>query len=301
MYIVKFQRLCAPLMLLMVAAALAMSCHSSRKLSGTAYYNYDRTAPLNPTAKSTSTFGDTFYEVEFTSTHHERVTGILSYPDVVGPPVPVVILVHGLGDNKEVDYIAAGEEYFREAGYAVLRIDLYNHGPRKKSDFDFSFDGPTRYRSREVITQSVFDLRRAIDFIESREELDHQRIGYYGISLGGIIGTILSGVDDRVKVPVIALAGGRLSLMYGMKALSQENKNYLSIMDPIHFVEQIAPHPLLMLNAENDEVVPPATSKFLYKKANQPKKIIWYPSKHRSLPIDKAYEEGVLWFEKYLR
>lgn len=294
-------RLPSKLLLLCITTAWLLSgCHTSRKFSGTAYYDYDQTAPLNTKTRSTSTYGDTFYEVEFTSTHHERVSGILSYPDLVGPPLPVVILVHGLGDKKEVDYIAAGEKFYREAGYAVLRIDLYNHGARKKTDFDFSFDGPTRYRSREIITQSVFDLRRAIDFIESREELDHHRIGYYGISLGGIIGTILSGVDDRIKVPVIALAGGRLNLMYGMKALSQENKNYLSIMDPIHYVEQIAPRPLLMLNAENDEIVPPATSKFLYNKAEQPKKIIWYPTKHRSLPVDKAYTEGIAWFKKYL-
>lgn len=296
----KLQRHCIRIFLFLTATWLLSGCHSSRKLSGTAFYNYDQTAPLKPTAHSTSTYGDTFYEVEFTSMYHERVIGILSYPDLVGPPVPVIILVHGLGDNKEVDYIEAGEKYFREAGYAVLRIDLYNHGARKKADFDFSFDGPTRYRSREVITQSVFDLRRSIDFIESREELDHYRIGYYGISLGGIIGTILSGVDDRIKVPVVALAGGRLNLMYGLKALSRENKNYLSIMDPIHYVGQIAPRPLLMLNAENDEIVPPATSRFLYKKANQPKQIIWYPSKHRSLPIDKAFMEGLDWFKKYL-
>ncbi|MBY5957663.1 alpha/beta fold hydrolase [Membranicola marinus] len=283
-----------------LVSTLCLSCHSGKNLSGTAYYNYDQTAPLNLTTRSTSILGDTFYEIEFTSTHHEAVTGILSYPDVVGPPLPVIILVHGLGDHKNVDYIAGGEAILREAGYAVLRIDLYNHGARKEADFDFSFDGSTRYRSREVITQSVFDLRRALDFIETRPELDPHRIGYYGISLGGIIGTIFAGVDERVKVPVITLAGGRLNLMYGIHALTKENKNYLSTIDPIHFVKQIAPRPLLMINAEQDEVIPPATSKFLYKKAGQPKDIIWYPATHRTIPIEEAYKAGLNWFRQHL-
>jgi len=63
----------------------------------------------------------------------------------------------------------------------------------------------------------------------------------------------------------------------------------------------ISPRPLLMINAENDEVIPPVTSKLLFKKANKPKEIIWYPTKHRSLPIDKAYPDGIRWFNNYLK
>lgn len=279
---------------------LISGCHSSKGLSSKSYYSYDNKAPLEAVTNSVGKYGDIYYNVEFSSTHHQRVTGILSYPEQVGPPPPVIILIHGLGDNKDVDYIKAGEVLFREAGYAVLRIDLYNHGARKVEDFKFSFDGPARYRSREVVTQSVFDLRRALDFIESREDLDHNRVGYFGISLGGMIGTILSGVDDRIKAPVIALAGGGMSLMFGLQALSEENKNYLSIMDPIHYVEQITPRPLLMINAESDEVIPPSTSRSLYKKAKDPRKIIWYPATHKTIPIEKAYQEGISWFDEYL-
>lgn len=286
--------------LFLLVALILNGCHSSRDFAGTAYYAYDSKAPLNTNASTMGEYGDMHYEVEFSSTHGQRVTGILSYPEQVGPPVPVVILIHGKGDHKQVDYISAGEQFIRNAGYAVLRIDLYNHGPRKYNEFDFSFDGPARYRSREVITQSVFDLRRAVDFIESREELDHNRIGYFGISLGGIIGTIFSGVDDRIKVPVNALAGGQLNLMFGVKKLSEEHQNYLSVMDPINYVERISPRPLLMINAENDEVIPPETSRILFNKAKEPKKIIWYEARHKTIPLKKTYEEGISWFDKHL-
>ena len=88
--------------------------------------------------------------------------------------------------------------------------------------------------------------------------------------------------------------------MFGLDALTEDTKDFFSIIDPINFVEQISPRPLLMINAENDEVIAPMTSKLLFKKANEPKKIIWYPSRHRDLPVDKAYPDGIEWFQKHL-
>ena len=208
--------------------------------------------------------------------------------------------MHGLGDRITVDYIEAGHNYFIESGYAVLKINIANHGDRLENEYDFSLTDGYRYWTRDIISQTVFDLRRSIDFLNTREEIDPERIGYYGISLGGIIGTVFCGVDERVKVPVIALAGGNLNLMFGLKALSDETMDFMSIIDPVNFVEKIHPRPFLMINAENDEVVPPATSKILFQKAKEPKNIIWYPSKHRDLPIEKAYPDGISWFQEYL-
>lgn len=271
------------------------------KLSVINYYKYDHDLPLYDSVDQIKdTTGYNLYYVTYQSIHDQKVTGLLSLPPEAKSPLPVVILMHGLGDRKTVDYIEAGNKYLLNAGYAVLRIDIYNHGDRYKYDYDFSLDDGYRYWTRELITQTVFDLERAIDFIQTRKELDPNRIGYLGISLGGIIGTVASGVDDRIKVPVIVLAGGQLNLMYGKKALSQETRDYLSVMDPINFVREISPRPLLMINAENDDVVPPVTSKLLYKRAKKPKKIIWYPAKHHTLPVDKTYFEGIKWFDQYL-
>jgi cephalosporin-C deacetylase-like acetyl esterase len=210
-------------------------------------------------------------------------------------------LLHSVGDRKTVDCIEAGVPYFLQAGFAVMRVDVSNHGPRKVQDFDYSFTGETKYRSRDVITQTVFDLQRAVDFLETRPEIDAERIGYYGISLGGMIGTVFCAIDTRVDAVVIALAGGGLHFMYGLDAVSTEVRDYLSIIDPINFVGDISPRPLLMINAEEDEVVPPVMSKLMYSRAAEPKEIIWYPTRHRALPVDKAYPDGVRWFEEYLK
>ncbi|MCG8308392.1 MAG: acetylxylan esterase [Cytophagales bacterium] len=276
------------------------SCLSKKEISVLNYYEYDEDLPLEDSVNLLSdSSGYKLFYTEFTSTHNKRVTGLLSIP-LQSHPLPVIILLHGLGDRKTVDYIEAGHEYFVNAGYAVMRIDIANHGDREEQNFDFDLTGSYRYWTRDMLTQTVFDLRRSIDFLRSRDEIDSGKIGFYGISLGGVIGTIFCGVDERVKAPVIALAGGNLSLMFGTDALTEDVREFFSVIDPINYVREIAPRPLLMINAENDEVIAPITSKLLFNKAESPKKIIWYPSRHRNLPIDRAYSEGIEWFEKYL-
>lgn len=276
------------------------SCISKDQFPVSDYYKYDRSLPLEDTILSAEKSGAVVIEkVRFASVHNQQVFGLLSIPENAPKPAPVVILLHGLGDRKTVDYIQAGHDYFIESGLAVFRIDIANHGERKTHPYEFSLTDGYRYWTRDLISQTVFDLQRSVDYLQTRQDIDQDKIGFFGISLGGVIGTIFSGVDDRVSVPVIALAGGNLSLMFGMEALSEETKNFFSIIDPINYVQQIAPRPLLMINAENDEVIVPITSKLLFQKAKSPKEIIWYPSRHRDLPIDEAYPTGIDWYKKH--
>ena len=280
---------------------LLFACGTSIALPVSKYYNYDKDLPLHDSINLIDeTIDFKLYKFNYRSVHYKKVTGLLSVPNNANKPVPVIILLHGLGDNKTVDYIEYGNDFLLKNGYAVLRIDISNHGERFENEYEFDFTGKNKYWTRNIISQTVFDLRRAVDFINSRKELDSEKIGFFGISLGGITGTIFCGVENRVKVPVIVLAGGQINLLYGKKALSATAKDYVSIIEPINYVKQISPRPLLMLNAEDDEIVPPIMSKLLYNKAKEPKKIIWYPAKHHTIPQDKIYQKGVDWFDEYL-
>lgn len=280
---------------------LFASCGGNTELPVAKYYNYDQNLPLKDSVRLVKdTTGYNLYYVTFISVHDQKVTALLTVPKSGSGPYPVIILMHGYGDRKTVDYVETGNDYMWKAGYAVLRLDIANHGDRFTDDYDFSFTDGDRYWTRDILIQTVFDLRRAVDFIQARKELDSNRIGYLGISLGGIIGTIFCGVDQRVNVPVIVLAGGGMHLMFGIDALSDDTKDYLSMIEPLNFVKEISPRPLLMINAENDDVVPPMMSKLMFKTAKEPKKIIWYPAKHHTIPIDKTYTEAVKWFDEYM-
>lgn len=288
-------------LLILVAAFLFWKNRGTTAFPVHAYYAYDEKLPLND---SISVVKDdsihSLLKVFYTSVHNEQVSGLLSIPKGVPQPAPVVILLHGLGDSKTVDYIEAGHAQLLESGLAVFRIDIANHGERKKRDYPFDLTGDYRYWTRDLLTQTVFDLRRAVDWLETRPEIDAGRIGYYGISLGGVIGTIFCSVEERVKVPVIALAGGNLNLMFGKEMISQETMNYLSVIEPRNFVAQISPRPLLMINAEQDEVIPPIMTKLLFQQAREPKHIVWFPTRHRELPVRESYREGIEWFQDYL-
>ncbi len=276
-------------------------CGGKKEFPVAKYYNYDQHLPLKdsvPLVKDTT--GYKLYYMTYTSVHEQKVTGLLTIPKSCTTPCPVIILMHGYGDSKTVDYVEAGNDFMWERGYAVLRLDIANHGDRFKNNYDFSFTDGDRYWTRDILIQTVFDLRRAVDFIQTRKDLDSDRIGYLGISLGGIIGTVFCGVDQRVKVPVIVLGGGGMHLMFGTDALSDETRDYLSMIEPLNFVQMIAPRPLLMINAENDDVIPPMMSKLMFKTAKEPKKIIWFNAKHHTIPIDKTYEAALTWFDKYL-
>ena len=294
---------------LVIFAALAFALwsfilarSSSDAISFENYYAYDKSLPLNDSIRLISDSSHySLYYATFYSTHNQKVTSLLSIPKEGTAPYPVVVLLHGVGDRKDADYVEAGNELLTKAGYAVLRLDVHNHGDRKVNDYEFSLTDGLKYWTRNTISQTVFDLQRAVDFLERRPEIDSKKIGYYGISLGGIIGTVFCGIDERIKAVVIAIAGGSLNLMYGTDALSEEVLDYVSIIDPINFVEKIAPRPLLMINAENDEIIPPTMSKLLFNKAEEPKNIIWYPTTHRSVPVQKVYQDGIDWYDEWLK
>ena len=41
-------------------------------------------------------------------------------------------------------------------------------------------------------------------------------------------------------------------------------------------------------------------TKLLYDKAEEPKKIIWYPTKHRKVPQNVVFPEAIRWFNEHL-
>src|SRR5437773_1469191 len=58
------------------------------------------------------------------------------------------------------------------------------------------------------IYQTVVDLRRGVDYLETVPEVDAKRVGYYGVSMGGILGGIAAGLDSRFRAPALVVAGG---------------------------------------------------------------------------------------------
>jgi pimeloyl-ACP methyl ester carboxylesterase len=122
-------------------------------------------------------------------------TVVCEYFQNSNPHSPVILLLPMAGGSYPVERYMA--RYYVRHGFAVVLLH------RRKFKFDLSeFDA--------WIIASLQDGQRALDWIGTRPELDATRIGLFGISLGGMKGTLLAAVDPRVRAAILGLAASDL-------------------------------------------------------------------------------------------
>lgn len=275
-------------------------------------YAYDRDLPLNAEVKEQQrTDGYVLYRVQYNSVHDKKVSAWWCVPAGGQPPYPCVIIMHGYGGDKNGLQVLA--PIFALRGIATFAIDAEYHGERKQNGSDIL--SPYLYRNRDAFIQTVIDLRRAIDFLQGRQEIDGKRIGYIGLSMGGILGGILAGVDERVQAPILVVAGGdwkhlfRTSQHPTLVQLREKNpelfkderrlNDLLAPIDPVSFAARIAPRPLLMINGKNDPIVPKECTERLFGAAREPKEIVWLDGGHMPQP-DAVLRKVDEWLTKHL-
>src|SRR5207253_2089391 len=115
----------------------------------------------------------------------------------------------------------------------------YERGDGLENQFSSSMAGveDTALYRDHVIEWSK-DLGRTIDYIETRKDLDHEKLAYYGIDTGAYLGNILPAVEKRIKVLVL-IGGG----FYPGKKLPE--------VDEINFAPRVTA-PTLRINGRYD-------------------------------------------------
>ena len=251
------------------------------------YYQYDARLPLRATVKpfDSNPSRNRFF-VEYDSAHDQRVTALLAIPTQFVGPYPAVLLVHGSGGNKNTSYIQWVSDMLTAQGYATLSLDTQYHGDRARPGRSGEIHMPDSYTMRDAWVQSVVDLRRGVDYLQSLKNMDAAKIGYMGFSQGGMLGAVLGGVESRVSAFCLAVPGG------GLVQLVEHIDRYpvlrehwpvtvtpdvmrivhdvANITDPIYYVSRIAPRPLLIIQAKHDEIIPPEASQALIAAAHIP-------------------------------
>jgi pimeloyl-ACP methyl ester carboxylesterase len=171
----------------------------------TQFYDFDDVLPLDVrTIEEWEEDTARFETVVFTTSSGERVPGDLVLPKSGTPPYPAVLLIHGLGSDRDrwwKDDREVLPKGLLEAGIAVFTIDLRFHGQRiAENDYQspvyLTLGNSLFVRSRNMLIQSTIDSRRALDFLRQREEIDGGRIAVVGYSMGGMIALYLSALED---------------------------------------------------------------------------------------------------------
>ena len=133
------------------------------------------------------------------------------------------------------------------------------------------------------------DFSRTIDYLETRPDIDNNKLAYYGASWGGAMGGIIPAVEKRIKTSVLLVAG----LLF-QKSLPEA--------EPINFLPRIT-MPVLMLNGKYDFFFPYETSQkpfyTLLGTENEHKKMFVYEGGH-SVPKTENIKEVLAWLDEYL-
>jgi dipeptidyl aminopeptidase/acylaminoacyl peptidase len=216
--------------------------------------------------------------------------------------------MHGHGGKK--DEVRSIFPLCLGLGYAAFSIDAQYHGERVNSGTEIF--SQYIHRNRDAVIQTVVDARRGLDYLETRPDIDPARLGLIGGSMGGIMGSIFAGVDERLKAPILIVAGGDFGLMSRMSHLSSlealrqkvslpydEIGPIMQPCEPLNFVGLISPRPVLFLNGLHDDIVPPEATKELFQAAGEPKEIHWYDAGH-GLPREEIAARMIPWLEQNL-
>jgi len=274
------------------------------------FLKYDKNLPLDAVENADGSSpeeppdGRRQYHVTFSSIHDQRVPALLTLPENVSPPFPIIIMLHGaLGHKNSFNQIKRSD-FLVAAGYAILRIDGQYRGEREMpSPGGAKSQTQYHYRNRDAMIQTAVDLMRAIDYLESRNDIDLRRIGFIGFSMGGMVGTMFCAHESRIRAVALGITGGDFSKfksLGGDEEAADRFREASRIIDPIHYASMISPRPLLMINGSRDEIIPKPATEALFNAARDPKRIIWYDCGHIDLP-DEYLEEMKMFFDTELK
>jgi dienelactone hydrolase len=252
-------------------------------------YSYDRT-PLDAKVESEDDTSPYWrrQRITFNAAYgSERVIAYLFLPKNVNPPYQAVVYFpHGGAQSFHTveDTQLSMIDYLVKSGRALM-FPIYKDTYERLGTPP---DSGTNAERDETIQQAK-DLRRSVDYLETRPDIDNGRLAYYGISWGAVQGPIMTAVEKRFKAAVFAAGGCNTE-----KALPE--------VDSANFAPRVK-IPVLMINGRYDFVLPLQTCQEpffrLLGSPPQDKRHVLYDTGH-SPPQLPVMKEALNWLDRYL-
>jgi cephalosporin-C deacetylase-like acetyl esterase len=219
--------------------------------------------PLNARIAGSLDRGDYILEnILFESRPGFPVTGNLYRPK--SPPaarMPAVLcpIGHIIAQGRRDTEVQSRSIKLARMGFVVLAYDAIGHGERNLSGNSHKEGGFALLPLGETISGwMVWDSMRAIDYLQSRPDVDASRIGVTGNSGGGLNTLYTAAIDPRVSVATIV--GYTFEFNTWIKYAGAHGAcSYLPGLREVEWFEiagLIAPRPVLMLNGERDPIFP---------------------------------------------
>ncbi len=140
------------------------------------------------------------------------MVGNLYRPTNIDKPLPAVLYLCGHSKGKVNAPYQANPRWFAQHGYVALVLDPiqlgesqgFHHGTYRDERWDWPSRGYTPAGTE------VWNAMRALDYLETRDDVDADRMGVTGLSGGGVISWCLGAADTRVKVVVPVCQSGSI-------------------------------------------------------------------------------------------
>lgn len=206
---------------------------------------------------------------------------------------PAVIVLHILGGDFDLSRLFSRQ--LADRGVAALFLKLPYYGPRRQPGEKARMISEDPRQTVAGMRQGILDIRRGVAWLAEQEEVDAERLGVFGISLGGITSALAVSVEPRLTKACLMLAGGDVArVAWDDPKLARLRDRWLAdggtkqeffdlwkSIDPVTYAERARGKPILMLNASHDEIIPRACTESLWQALGKPE-IVWYEAGHIS-------------------
>jgi dienelactone hydrolase len=220
----------------------------------------------------------------------ERTSGVLYLPTAHQPPYQTIVLFPpsvAFGLQSSEDLPDALVDYYLRSGRAVFMPVFKGTFERKTPGFIEGPEGTVAYRDHVLIWGK--ELRRSVDYLFTRPDLDSTKFALNGVSWGGSMGGLVLGIEPRFRAGILVVAGFPMSR-------SRPEVDVLNFLPRVHA-------PVIMLNAKYDHFFPPETSQKPYFRwlGTPPadKKLVMHESGHFLLR-SQMIGESLSWLDHYL-
>jgi len=209
-------------------------------------------------------------------------------------PRPGVIVLHILGGDFALSRLFCNA--LAQHGADALFVKMPYYGPRRDPASRRRMVSLDPRETAAGMTQAVLDIRRATAWLAAQPDIDGQQLGIFGISLGGITAALAATAEPRLHSACLVLAGGDLTQLNWdapeaspvrarWLAAGGTREQYFEILkaiDPVTYATAARGKRILMLNAQDDEVIPRACTESLWRALGEPE-IHWYSGGHYSV------------------
>ncbi len=260
-----------------------------------------------------------------------EISALLLIPEKLQKPAPAILWLHSSTPDKNqviTPNTNGGEEPLGEAwvraGYVVFAPDAYWHGDRagtgpagaaeKTGEEHTSLFKFHLWMGRTLWGMFVRDDQIALDYLCRRPEVDAQRIGATGMSMGSTRAWWLAAVDERVTATVGIACLTRYQNLIAHGQLRQHGVYYftnglLKHFDSEAVVALIAPRAALFLTGELDAGSPADGIRVIEQQVSKVYTALGAPEKFRSVLYPETghtvtpemRREMMAWFERWLK